>query len=63
MLEKFAMTLEVNVLIAMTLSRRGMWRRGLYESSRAVTLVDGLPRAPSLLSKGESTIGVNGSQK
>ena len=47
MLEKFAMTLEVNVLIAMTTSRRGMSRSGLYESSRAVTLVDGLPRAPS----------------
>ena len=33
---------------------------GLYESSRAVTQVDGLPPAPSLVSKAESKIEVNG---
>ena len=36
---------------------------GLYESSRAVSMVDGSPRAPSLTSIGSSKSWVNRSQK
>ena len=35
----------------------------LYESSRAVNVVDGLPRAPSLIRTGLSKSGINGSEK
>ena len=43
--------------------KKGGRREGLYESSRAVNMVDGLPRAPSWVQDGVSKIGANGSEK